>query len=75
VFFLPQRAVERFLLPDYPSAIQKFVDAVRRSAFDSLHDLRHWDRASGATSWHERQMNVIRHDDQAVEVKFQTISS
>jgi len=75
VLFFSQRAVKRFLLPDSPSAIQKFVDAVRRSALDSLHDLRHGHRPLGVTNWHESQMNVIRHDDQAVEVKFQTISS
>ena len=75
MLFFSQRAIERFLLPDSASAVQKSVDAVCRSAFDSLHDLRHGDRPLGATNWHESQMNVIRHDDQSVEVKFQTISS
>src|SRR5258708_182476 len=63
MFCCSQRAVERFLLPDSASAVQKLVDTVRRGAFDSLHDLRRRDRPLRATNRHESQMNVIRHDD------------
>jgi hypothetical protein len=38
LLFSSQRTVKRFLLPDFSLTVQKFVDAMGRRAFDSLHD-------------------------------------
>jgi hypothetical protein len=55
--------------------IQKFVDALRGGAFDSLHDLGDCDRQLGTSEWHQDKVHMIRHDDQTIEVKHQTIPS
>jgi hypothetical protein len=75
LFFSPQSTIERFFLPDFSPAIQKLVDAVRRRAFDGLHDVSDGNGAQRTTDRYHRKVYVIWHDDQAIQVKFQTITS
>jgi len=74
LLFFPQSAVKGFLLPNFPPPIQRSVDAVSRSTFDSLHDLGERNGPLKTASRYDRKVDVIRHDDQTIEIKLQTAS-
>jgi hypothetical protein len=67
--------IERFRLPDAPFAVKQFIDLVRRSTFDGIHDLcqrmdfHRFEVDCGSKD----QMHVVRHDNSSFQVELRTV--
>ena len=61
--------VERFFLPDSPTAAQALVDRSRRGSFDQLHDSgqREYLLSLLVHEWSKNHVNMVWHDHYHVE--------
>src|SRR6185312_3346304 len=68
--FLPsQRIIERFFLPNAPLTIQELINFVRGGTLYRLHDSRNTDGSRVIYDGRQQHMNMVGHNNQAVEMK------